>query len=143
MGPEGEPSREESPSESTPRSSQHPGLKLLGPGRVGTSCTNGKVAQGHTEVRRGEEGWDLSTLLSQQLGEVRFILQRGKVRLREVMCRPRAPQWLRMSVPRAPFPGPGGHSHPSPPCVRRNPARPPFPRKNQFLSLPPAPKAQK
>lgn len=43
MGPEGEPSSEESPTESTPRSSQHPGLKLLGPGRVGISCTNGKV----------------------------------------------------------------------------------------------------
>lgn len=56
------------------------------------------------------------------------------------MCRPRAPQWLRTSVPRAPFPGPGGHSYPSPPCGKRNPPLP-FPRKNQLLSLPPAPKA--
>lgn len=62
MGPQGEPSREESTSESTPRSSQHPGLKLLGPGRVGISCINGKmcperlkkwpkVTQGSEEVK--------------------------------------------------------------------------------------------
>lgn len=59
MGPEGEPSRGESPSESTPRPSQHPGLTLLGPGRVGISCTHGKVCPERLrkwpKVTRGSE----------------------------------------------------------------------------------------
>lgn len=81
-GPEGEPSRQ-SPKEIEPRPPRHPGKPLPWSGTP-WSRQHGEflykwgsvpreaeeVAQGHTGVRRGEEGWDLSTPLSQQLGEV-------------------------------------------------------------------------
>lgn len=72
-GQEGEP-RKDSPAESKPRSLQHPGTPLL---RAGTAWARHggdflykwgsvpreaeEMAQGHKGVRRGEEGWDLST----------------------------------------------------------------------------------